>query len=89
MTMPNLIRQASPIALDAAAVLCGMHEATPAFRNWARARAALPEPVRTHDIAAAYLRDTLADLERMCIARQLDAIAKRDAAALRNALQPE
>ncbi len=82
--MPNLIRQASPIALDAAAVLCGMHEATPAFRNWARERAALPGPVRTHDIAAAYLRATLADLERVRIANQLDAIRQRDAA-----LQPE
>ena len=87
--MPNLIRQASPIALDAAAVLCGMHEATPAFRNWARERAALPEPPTVGDIARAYLRDTLADLERVRIANQLDAIRRRDAAALRSALQPE
>lgn len=61
----SLYMQCELIAQDAAAQLCGMDSATPAFRSTLRGLPPLPDGFVVGDVARAYLRAVLAELERM------------------------
>ena len=65
MTAKNLYEQQGDVQRDAAAILCGMQAASPEFDFTLRSLPPLPEGHTIGDVARAYLRVKLADLERI------------------------
>lgn len=75
MKTSSLFDQCRPVVIEAAAMICGLTQASPQFRTTLRELDPLPEGFTVGDLARAYLTATLA---------RLDAIGKQntdDAAA--------
>lgn len=71
----NLLEQCDLIDVDMAAVLCGFHSPTAAFRNALREVPALAGQFTVGDVARAYLRHTLGELERIGVENAAEAAA--------------